>query len=60
MSSHEKVSNVFGDRKESVVTTPLLEKKSSPNFFDKGTDQLVDMPLLEKKYLSKYVDKGTY
>ena len=28
MSSVEKVGNVLGDRKEEVVTNPLLEKKS--------------------------------
>ena len=28
MSSVEKVGNIFGDRKEEVVTTPWLEKKS--------------------------------
>ena len=50
----------MGDRKEEVVTTPLLEKKSSTNDVDEGTDELVDMPLLEKKSLTKDVDKGTY
>ena len=38
----EKVSNVFGDRKEEVVTTPLSEKKSSTNDVEKGTDELED------------------
>ena len=42
-----------------MVTTPLLEKKSSTNDVGKGTDKLADMPLLEKKYLTNYVDKGT-
>ena len=42
MSSVEKVSNVLGDRKEKVVTTPLLEKKSLTKDFDKGTDELAD------------------
>ena len=41
--SVEKVSNVLGDRKEEVATTPLLEKKSSTKDFDKGTDELIYM-----------------
>ena len=40
MLSVERVSNVFGDRKEEVVTTPLSEKKSSKNDVEKGTDEL--------------------
>ena len=59
MSSNEKVSNVLGDRREELVTTPLLEKKSSTNDVGKGTDELADMPLMEKKYSTKDVDKGT-
>ena len=59
MSSVEKVSNVLGYKKEEVVTTPLLEKKSSTKDVDKGTDELVDTPLLEKKSSTKDVEKGT-
>ena len=54
MSSVEKVSNVLGDRKEKVVTTPLLEKKSLTKDFDKGTDEIAYTPLLEKKSSTKY------
>ena len=39
MSSVEKVSNCLVDRKEEVITTPLLEKKSSTKDVDKGTDE---------------------
>ena len=39
----EKVSNVLGDRKEEVVTTPLSEKKSSTNDVDKVTYELEGM-----------------
>ena len=49
MSSVEKVSNVLGDRKEEVVTTPFLDKKSPTKDVDKGTDELAYMPLSEKK-----------
>ena len=59
MSSNEKVSNVLGDRKEEVVTTPLSEKKPSTKYVDKGNEELADMPFMEKKYLTKDVDKGT-
>ena len=59
MSSIERVSNVLGDRKEEVVTTPLLEKKLPTKDVDKGADELVDTPLLEKKFPTKDVDKGT-
>ena len=59
MSLVEKFGNVLGDRKEEVVTNPLLEKKSSTKDVDKGTDELADTPLLGKKYLTKDVDKGT-
>ena len=41
MSSNGKVSNVFGDRKEEVVTTPLSEKKSLTKDVEKGTDTFV-------------------
>ena len=40
MSSVEKVSNVLGYKREELVTTPLLEKKSSTKDVDKGTDEL--------------------
>ena len=43
MSSVEKVCNILGDRKEEVVTMPLLEKKSLTKYVDKGTDELADM-----------------
>ena len=59
MSSNAKVSNVFVDRKEEVVTTPLSEKKYSTKDVDKVTDKLVDMLLMEKKSSKKDVDKGT-
>ena len=59
MSSNEKVSDVFGDSKEEVVTTPLLEKKSSTNDVEEGTDELEDIPLMDKKYSTKDVDKGS-
>ena len=49
MLSNDKVSNVLGDRKEEVVTTPLLEKKSSTKDVEEGTDELEDMTLTEKK-----------
>ena len=59
MSSVEKVSNILGDRKEEVATTPLLGNKSSTKDVNEGTDELVDTPLLEKKSLTKDVDKDT-
>ena len=59
MSSVEKVSNVLGDRKEAVVTTQFLEKKSSTKDVDEGTDELAYTTLLEKKYLTKDVNKCT-
>ena len=55
----DKVSNVLGDRKEEVLTTPYLEKKPLTNDVDEGTDGLADTPLLEKKYTTKDVDRGT-
>ena len=60
MSQVKKVSNVLGNRKEKVVTTSLLEKKSYTKDVDKGTYELVDTPLLEKKSLTKDVDRGIY
>ena len=59
MSSNDKVSNVLGDRKEEVVTTPLLEKKSLTKDVDEGTNELSDMTFMEKKYSTKDVDKHT-
>ena len=38
MSSNEKVSNAWGDRKEAVVTTPLSEKKSFKRAVEKGIE----------------------
>ena len=58
MSSVEKVSNVLGDIKEEVVTTPFLKNKSLTKDVDEGTDELLDTPLLEKKSSTKDVDKG--
>ena len=55
MSSYDKVSNVFGDSKEEVVTTPLSEKKSPAKDVEKGTDKLADTLLMEKKSLTKDV-----
>ena len=37
MLSVDKVSNVLGDRKKEVVTTPLSEKKLLTKDIDKGT-----------------------
>ena len=42
-----------------MVTTPLLEKKSSTKYFDKGTNELADTPFPEKKSSTEDVDKGT-
>ena len=39
MSSNNKVSNVLGDRKNAVVTTPFYEKKSLKKDAEKGTDE---------------------
>ena len=58
MFSVNKVSNVWDDRKEELVTRVFLEKKSSTQNVDEGNDKLADMPLLEKKSLTKDVDKG--
>ena len=43
MSSVEKYSNVLGDKKEAVFTTPLSEKKSLTKYVDKVTEELEDM-----------------
>ena len=59
MSSNKKFSNVLGNRKEEVVTTPFSKKKSLTKDVEKGTDKLADMILVEKKYSTKDVDKGT-
>ena len=58
MSSNDKVSNVLGDRKEEVVTTPLSEKKSSTRDVNKVTDELADTLLMYNKALTKVVEKG--
>ena len=42
-----------------MVTTPLLEKKSSTKDVDEGTDEFADMPFLEKESSTKDVEKGT-
>ena len=42
-----------------MVTTPLLENKSSTKDIEEVTDELADMPLLEKKSSTKDVGKGT-
>ena len=58
MMSIDKVSNVLGDRKEEVVTTPLSEKKSLTKDVAKGTDELADMKkavvTIRKKGLDKF------
>ena len=59
MLLRDKVSNILGDRKEEVVTTSFLEKKSLTKDVDKGTDELADTPLSEKKSSTNYVDTGT-
>ena len=59
MSSNDKVSNVLGDSKQEVVTTPFSDKKSSTKDVDEGTDELAYMPMMEKKSSTKDVDKGT-
>ena len=59
MSSNEKVSNILGDRKEGLVTTPFSEKKSLTKDVDKGTDELADTLLTEKKSSTKGVEKST-
>ena len=59
MSSNEKVSNVLGDRKEAVFTTPLSEKKSSTKDVEKVIDELADMLLMENKSSTNNLDKGT-
>ena len=43
MLSVDKVSNFLDDRKEAVVTTPLLEKKSLTKDVDKVNDELEDI-----------------
>ena len=55
----DKFGNVLGDRKEEVVTNPLLEKKSSTKDFDRGTYELEDTILLGKKYSTKDVGERT-
>ena len=59
MSSNDKVSNFWGDRKEEVVTTPFSEKKSLTKDVEKGTDKLTDTLLTENKSLTKNVEKGS-
>ena len=54
----EKFSNVLDDRKEAVVTTQFLEKKSLIKDVDKGTGELEYMKdsvvTIRKKYLDKF------
>ena len=61
MLSVEKISNVLGDRKEAVVTTPFLEKKSLTKDVDKGTDELEYMKeavvTICRKDLDKFEDQ---
>ena len=57
MSSVEKVSNVLGDIKEEVVTTPLLEKKSLTKDVEKVTGELEGMKEAVFKILRKELDK---
>ena len=57
MSSKDKVSNILGDRKEEVVTTPFSEKKSSTKDVEEGTYKLPDMTFMEKKFSTKDVEK---
>ena len=52
----EKSSNVLGDMKKELVTTPLLEKKSLIKDVDKGTDELEDM----KRAMVTILRKGLY
>ena len=58
MSSGEKVSNVLGDRKEEVVTTPLSKNKSFTKDVDKGTIELGYMKeavvTIHRKCLDKF------
>ena len=42
-----------------MVTTPLLDMKSSTKDVDEGTGELADIPLVEKKFSAKDVNKGT-
>ena len=56
MLSVEKISNVLGDRKEEVVTTPLSKKTSSTEDVDKGTGELEDM----KNAVVTISSKGLY
>ena len=56
MLSVDKVNNILGDRKEEVVTTPLLENKSSTKDVGKGIDELEDM----KKAVVSIRRKGLY
>ena len=57
MSSVKKVSNVLDDRKEAVITTQFLEKKSLTKDVDKGTGELEDMKQALVTILRKDLDK---
>ena len=54
----ERFSNVLGDRKEEVVTTPLTEKKPPTKDVDKGTGELEDIKqalfTIRRKYLDNF------
>ena len=52
----EKVSNVLGDSKDEVVTTPFSEKKLSTKDVDKVTDELEDMKKAVVAILRKGLD----
>ena len=54
----DKVSNVLGDRKEEVIITSFLEKKSLTKDVGKVTYELADTLLSDNKSSTKYVDKG--
>ena len=57
MSSNNKVSNVLGDRKNAVVTTPFYEKKSLKKDVEKSTDELADTLLMDKKSSKRMMRK---
>ena len=53
----EKVSIFLDDRKEAVVTKPLLEKISLKNDVDKGTGELEYMKVAVVTIRSKDLDR---
>ena len=58
MLSDEKVSTVFDDKKEEVVTMPFLEKKSLTKDVDKSTNEFEYMKkavvIIHRKGLYKF------